>query len=37
MDPASSCFEVVELPVKTDGAIPLDIKGHKGIKTRNNT
>jgi hypothetical protein len=37
IDPASSWFEIVELPVTTDAVIPSDIKGHKGTKTHNNT
>ena len=35
-DPASSWFEVVELPVNTDVVVPIDINGCKGIKTHNN-
>ena len=35
--PASSWFEIVELPITTDAVIPLDTKGQKGTKTRNNT
>ena len=37
IDPASSWFEIVELPVITDEIIPLDTKGQKGTKTQNNT
>ena len=37
IDPASSWFEIVELPITTDVVIPLDKKGHKGTKTHNNT
>jgi hypothetical protein len=37
IDPASSWFEIVELPVTTDVVIPLDAKGQKGKKTHNNT
>jgi hypothetical protein len=37
IDPASSCFEKVELPVTTDAVIPMDTKGLKGTKTHNNT
>ena len=37
IDPASSWFEVVELSVTTDAAIPMDIKRCKGTKTHNNT
>ena len=37
IDPASSCFEIVELPVTTDAVIPMDTKGQKGTKTHNNT
>jgi hypothetical protein len=37
IDPASSWFEIVELPVTTDAVIPLDKKGRKGTKTHNNT
>ena len=33
IDPASSWFEIVELPVTTDAGIPLDTKGRKGTKT----
>ena len=33
IDPASSWFEIVELPVITEAIIPLDTKGHKGKKT----
>ena len=37
IDPASSWFEIVELPVTTDAVIPLDTKGQKGTKTHYNT
>ena len=37
IDPASSWFEIVELPVTTDEVIPMDTKGRKGTKTHNNT
>ena len=37
IDPASSWFEIVELPVTTDGVIPMDTKGQKGKKTHINT
>jgi hypothetical protein len=37
IDPASSWFEIVELPVTTDADTPLDKKGQKGTKTHNNT
>ena len=33
IDPASSWFEIVELPVTTDADIPLDKKGQTGTKT----
>ena len=33
IDPASSWFEIAELPVITEMIIPLDTKGHKGKKT----
>jgi hypothetical protein len=33
IDPASSWFEIVELPVITEAIIPPDAKGHKGKKT----
>ena len=33
IDPASSWFEIVELPVITEAIIPLDTKGRKGKKT----
>jgi hypothetical protein len=36
IDPASSWFEIVELPVTTDAVIPMDTKGQKGTKTYNN-
>ncbi len=37
IDPASSWFEIVELPVTTDAIIPMDTKGQKGTKTHSNT
>jgi hypothetical protein len=37
IDPASSCFEVVELPVTIDAGSPMDTVGQKGTKTHNNT
>ncbi len=37
IDPASSWFEIVELPVTTDAVIPLDTTGQKGTKTYTNT
>ncbi len=37
IDPASSWFEIVELPVTTEAVIPMDTKGQQGIKTHNNT
>ena len=37
IDPASSWFEIVELLITTDAAIPLDKKGQKGTKTHNTT
>ena len=37
IDPASSWFEIVELPMTTDAVIPLDTKGQKGTKTHKNT
>jgi len=37
IDPASSWFEIVELPVTTDAVIPMDTKGQKGTKTHNKT
>ncbi len=33
IDPASSWFEIVELPLITEVIIPLDTKGLKGKKT----
>ena len=36
IDPASSWFEIVELPVTTEAVIPMDTKGHKGTKTHKN-
>jgi hypothetical protein len=29
IDPASSWFEIVELPVTPDAVIPMDTKGHR--------
>ena len=37
IDPASSWFEIVELPVTTEAVIPRDTKGQKGTKTHINT
>jgi hypothetical protein len=37
IDPASSWFEIVELPVTADAVIPMDTKGQKGTKTHNYT
>ena len=37
IDPASSWFEIVELPVTTDAVIPMDTKGQQGTKTHINT
>ena len=37
IDPASSWFELVELPVTTDAIFPYDSQGRKGTKTHNNT
>ena len=37
IDPASSRFKIVELPVTIDAVIPLDTKPQKGTKTHNNT
>ena len=37
IDPASSWFEIVELPVITEAIIPLDTKGRKGKKTHKQT
>ena len=36
IDPASSWFEIVELPVTTDAVIPMDTKGLWGTKTHKN-
>ena len=36
IDPASSWFEIVELPVTTEAVIPMDTKGLKGTKTHKN-
>ncbi len=33
IDPSSSWFDVVELPVTTEVVIPMDTKGLKGTKT----
>ena len=33
IDPASSWFEMVELPVTTEAVIPMDTQGQKGTKT----
>jgi len=33
IDPASSWFEIVELPVTTDVVIHMDTKGHRGKQT----
>jgi hypothetical protein len=33
IDPASSWFEMVELPITTDEVIPMDTKGHRAKKT----
>ncbi len=33
IDPASSWFEIVELPVTTDAVIPMDKKGQQGNNT----
>ena len=37
IDPVSSWFKIVELPVTTDAVIPIDTKGQRGTKTHNNT
>ena len=37
IDPASSWFEIVELPVTTEAVIPMDTKALKGTKTHINT
>ena len=37
IDPASSWFEIVKLPVTTDMVIPMDTKGQKSTRTHNNT
>ena len=34
IDPASSWFEIVELPVITEVIIPPDTKGHKGTRAQ---
>eukprot|EP00804_Cyclotella_cryptica_P017384 CCRYP_020239-RA/>CCRYP_020239-RA protein AED:0.58 eAED:0.68 QI:0/-1/0/1/-1/0/1/0/488 len=36
INPASSWFEVVELPITTDAVTPTDTKGQKGTKTHTN-
>ena len=36
IDPASSWFEMVELPVTTEAVIPMDTKGQKGTKIHKN-
>jgi len=37
IDPASSWFEIVELPVTAAAVIPMDTKGQQGTKMHNNT
>ena len=37
IDPASSWFKIVELPVTTDTVIPMDTKGVTGTKTHDKT
>ena len=37
IDPASSWFQIVELPVTTDAFIPMDTKGQRGTTSHNNT
>ena len=37
IDPASSWFEIVDLPVTTEAIIPMDTQGLKGTKTHTNT
>ena len=37
IDPVTSWFEIVELPVTEDTVIPMDTKGHKGMKTHTTT
>ncbi len=37
IDPASSWFKIVELPVTTDEVIPMNTKGHTGFKTHKQT
>ena len=37
IDPASSWFGVLELPLTTDAIIPMDTKRQRGTKTHNNT
>jgi hypothetical protein len=36
IDPTSSWFKIVELPVTEESVIPMDIRGHKAIETFNN-
>ena len=36
IDPASSWFEMVELPVITEAVFPMDTQGQKGTKTHKN-
>ena len=36
IDPASSWFEMVELPVTTEAVIPMDTQEQKGTKTHKN-
>ena len=37
INPASSWFEIVDLPVITEAIIPLDTKGRQGKKTHKQT
>jgi hypothetical protein len=37
IDPASSWFKIVDLPVTTDSVIPMDTKGQMGTERHNNT
>ncbi len=37
IDPASTWFEIVELPVTTDKVIPMDTKGERSTETHTNT
>ena len=37
IDPASSWFEIIELPVTTNAVIPMESKGQRGTQTHNNT